>query len=169
MEKIERLGLHGLLDELHRLLTGFELRVLEEKDKNGGAAVRVMIDEAFERAGGWTITKSGDVDWVKCHRANGTRVCVGVEVQFSARSDLIVMDIIHLRKAITKGSIDVGILVVPSDRLSRFLTDRAPCMSDAERHVTEAGAESLPLLLIALEHDGPGPTLAKRKKAPRKD
>jgi hypothetical protein len=40
-----------------------------------------------------------------------------VEIQFSARSDLVVIDLIHLRKAIVQGKIDIGVLVVPSDRL----------------------------------------------------
>jgi hypothetical protein len=75
-----------------------------------------------------------------------------------------VMDIVHLRRAIEAGMIDVGILVVPSDKLSNFLTDRAPCMSDAKRHVGHAKAEDLPLILMALEHDGAGPALAKQKK-----
>jgi len=69
-----------------------------------------------------------------------------------------------LRKAINKGLIDVGVLVVPSDRLGGFLTDRAPKMADAKRHVEAARVEDLPLILIALEHDGPGPPLAKQKK-----
>jgi len=89
---------------------------------------------------------------------------VGVEVQCSARSDLLNRDIVHLRQAIVAGEIDVGILVVPTDRLSRFLPDRAPSMSDAKRHVVEAYAGELPLLLIAFEHDGPGEALAKQRR-----
>lgn len=163
-QKVERLGLTVLLNELHSVLTGFQLLVLEETDRNGGAAVRRMIDERFDLTGGWTKKQTGDVDWTKCHVINGTRVCIGAEIQVSARSDLIVMDIVHLRRAIEAGLIDVGVLVVPSDRLSQFLTDRAPCMSDAKRHVGHAKAEDLPLILLAIEHDGPGPPLAKQKK-----
>jgi hypothetical protein len=163
-ERIERLGLGGLVDEVREIVTGFRLCVKEERDANGGAAVRRLLDARFERAEGWTKTQTGDVDWVKCHIVDGTRVCVGVEVQLSARSDLLVIDIIHLRRALVGGVIDVGILVVPSDRLSVFLTDRGPSISDAKRHVREARAEDLPLLLVALEHDGPGEALAKQKK-----
>jgi hypothetical protein len=95
------------------------------------------------------------------------RVCLGVEVQFSARSDLVVVDLIHLRKAVTDGKIDVAVLVVPSDVLGVYLTDRGPKMADAKRHVREARADDLPLLLIALEHDGSGPALAKQPKRGR--
>jgi hypothetical protein len=168
LARIERLGLAPLVEQLKEILTGFELRVKEEKDANGGAAVRKLIDQRFEDAGGWKITKTGDVDWIKCHIANGTSVCLGVEIQFSARSDLLVMDICHLRDALTEGVIDVGILVVPDDTLARFLTDRGPRFSDAVRHVRAARAEDFPLLLLGLHHDGPGDKLAKQFKAPQK-
>jgi len=163
-ERIRRLGPVPLIEELRRALTSFKLLVKEERDANGGAAVRKLIDRQFEATRGWTKRTSGDVDWVKCCIVNGTRVCVGVEVQFSARSDLLVVDIIHLRKAVVSGAIDVAILVVPSDKLGVFLTDRGPSLSDAKRHVAEARVEDLPLMLIALEHDGPGPALAKQRK-----
>jgi len=71
-----------------------------------------------------------------------------------------------LRRALREGSIDVGVLVVPSDRLGKFLTDRGPKMADAKRHVEEAQAQDLPLVLIAIEHDGPGEALAKQAKRP---
>lgn len=163
-ERIDRLGLAPLLDELRAILTGFPLAVLAERDANGGAAVRRLIDPEFARAAGWTKKQTGDVDWTKCLTVNGTQVCLGVEIQFSARSDLLVIDVIHLRKAVTEGKIDVAVLVVPSDRLGVFLTDRGPKMADARRHVREARADDLPLVLIAIEHDGPGPPLAKQAK-----
>jgi anti-sigma regulatory factor (Ser/Thr protein kinase) len=93
---------------------------------------------------------------------------VGVEIQMSARSDVPVIDVIHLRRALEDGQIDVGVLVVPGDRLGVFLTDRGPRMSDAKRRVREARADDLPLLLIALEHDGRGEPLAKQVKRPGK-
>ena len=166
-ERIRRLGLDPILTELRRIVTGFPLLVKEERDANGGAAVRKMIDAEFDRATGWRKKQVGDVDWTKCQMINGTQVCIGVEIQFSARSDLIVIDLIHLRKAVTRGHIDIGVLVVPSDRLGIFLTDRGPKMADAKRHVLEARAEDLPLILMAVEHDGPGPPLAKQAKKRR--
>jgi hypothetical protein len=63
-----------------------------------------------------------------------------VEIQVSARSDLLIRDVIHLRDSLERGRIDVGTIVV-------------------------ARAENLPLLLIAIEHDGAGPPLPKQKKA----
>jgi hypothetical protein len=163
-ERIKRLGLSALLNELRSIIAGFTLRVREERDGNGGAAVRKLVDARFEEAKGWAKKQTGDVDWTKCQIINGTSVCVGVEIQFSARSDLIVVDLIHLRKALVRGHIDLAVLVVPSDRLGLFLTDRGPKMSDAKRHMIEAKVEDLLFLLIAVEHDGPGPPLAKQFK-----
>ena len=164
VERIRRLGLSELVYEVRQIITGFELRVKEVKDANGGAAVRKLIDERFSSSDNWTKQQTGAVDWTKCAQINGTRVCVGVEVQFSARSDLLVIDIIHLRTAIASGHIDVGILVVADDLLGSYLTDRAPRFKDATRHIAAARADDLPLIVMALMHDGPGPSLAKQKK-----
>lgn len=166
-EKTKRLGLTGLLDEVREILRDFALLVLEKKDSNGGAALREMIDARFAAKSGWSKKQTGGVDWSKCHTVNGTQVCLGVEVQMSARSDMLVMDIQHLRLAMIDGSIDVGVLAVPSDQLGGYLTDRAPCLSDAKRHVDVARASDLPLLLLGLMHDGAGPALPKRYKRTR--
>jgi hypothetical protein len=169
VEKIARLGLTPLHDELRQILTGFQLLVLEQKDANGGAAVRKMIDAEFEAraATGWRKAQTGAVDWTKCRVINGTSLCIGVEVQVSARSDLLIIDLVHLRRDLTGGLIDVGFLVVPNDRLGPFLTDRGPRLADARRMVREARVEDLPIILVGIEHDGPGPFLAKQAKKPR--
>jgi hypothetical protein len=170
LEKVARLGLTPVFEELKGMLTSFTLLVKEQKDANGGAAVRKMIDQVFEvkpRAG-WIKRQTGDVDWTKCRVVNGTKTCMGVEVQFSGRSDLIVVDIIHLRRALTGGLIDVGVLVVPNDRLGPFLVDRGPRIADARRHIREARAEDLPIVILGLESDGPGPPLPKQVKRVRK-
>lgn len=164
-QRVERLGLTPLVDEIKSIVSGFELRVKESVDANGGAAVRKMIDSVFETRGGWSKKAAGEIDWFKCKVVNGTKVCVGVEVQVSARSDLLVVDMIHLAAAFREGRLDVGVVIVPSDRLSRFLTDRGPCLSDAKRHARVARLEDSPLILFAIEHDGVGPALAKQKKS----
>ena len=81
-EKIVRLGLTSLYDELKQILQGFQLLVREEKDANGGAAVRIMIDAEFEarRKTGWTKQQTGAVDWTECRIINGTSLCIGVEM-----------------------------------------------------------------------------------------
>ena len=76
----------------------------------------------------------------------------------------MIIDLVHIRRACAGGEIDVGCLVVPSDRLGPYLTDRGPRLADAKRMVREARVEDLPLILIGIEHDGPGPRLAKQAK-----
>ena len=162
-ERIARLALQPLWGELETILTGFQLLVKEKRDANGGAAVRAMIDAQFEKAGGWLKKQTGDVDWTKCVQIDGARVCLGVEIQFSARSDLLIVDVDHLREQITAGNVDVGVLVVPTDALGVFLTDRVAKFSDAARAIERAQASSLPLVILGLEHDGSGAALEKRR------
>ncbi len=171
LEKITRLGLTPLYREVRQIVTGFSLLVKEVKNANGGKAVRVLLDARFEarQKTGWKKRQTGAVDWTKCRVVNGTEICLGVEVQMSARSDLIIIDLIHLRLALTNGSIDVGVLVVPSDKLGPFLTDRGPRLADARRMIREARVEDLPIILLGIEHDGPGPALPKQPKKPAGD
>lgn len=161
--KITRMGLSGLVDEIRGALRGLRLEVKEERHANGGAEIRARLDDAIAAVGGWTKTVSGDIDWRKCRRVNGTELCVGVEVQISARSDLLVIDVIHLRNALEAGEIDVGVIVVPTDTLSAYLPERAPNATAARRHVRDARAEQLPIVLMPFEHDGPGKALPKRR------
>jgi hypothetical protein len=93
-------------------------------------------DSRFEEIGGG----AGEIDWLKCQTVNGTKVCLGVEIQFSARSDLII-DVAHPRRAIAGGKIDVGVIVAPTDRLAIFLTDRGTSISAAKCHFHEARAD----------------------------
>lgn len=153
--KVERLGLTGLIGEVEKAITSFELLVHEEKYANGTKWIRQKIDEGFDACGGWTKATVGGVDWTKAD-GSGT---VGVEVQVSGRSDLLAVDVLHLRGAMTGGSVDVGVIVVPDDALSRFLTDRTPNMRTALRHIDD----DMAVQVLAFKHDGPGPALPKMR------
>ena len=161
--RVERLGLQPLWDEITKAVSGFDLRVREERNANGAAALREMIDLRINELGGWESRQTGGVDWTKCLIVNGTEVCMGVEIQMSGRSDLLVVDVAHLREEITAGNIDVGAIVVPSDGLGYYLTDRAPRFSDAIVAVERARAEDMPLAILAIHHDGPGDALPKKR------
>jgi len=167
-EKIDRLGI-TLYREVVDLIKGITITLLEEKDSNSGAVVRETIDAAFSSSRGWSKAQTGDVDWRKSKKVNGTRVCIGVEVQVSARSDLVVVDIMHLRSAIEDGSIDIGVIIVPSDKMAVYLTDRAPTFRETVNAIEKRmRADNLPLVLVSIEHDGPGKALPKRSKKPKK-
>ena len=119
-EKIERLGLCPLIHEIKSAITSFRLELKKEVHGNGSATLRELIDGALRDVGDWTNTASGDVDWIKCRVVDGVRVCVGVEVQMSARSDLIFRDIVHFQKQMREGQIDVCVELLPSDAMSPY-------------------------------------------------
>ena len=159
--KVARLGLSGLVDEIKALISQFGLLLLEERERNSSAVVRRMLDDKFAATPGWKKIQSGGIDWTKCIFHNGAEVCVGVELQVSSRSDLLTNDLTHLTRAIERGDIDAGIIVVPSDATAYFLTDRVPRFRDALEHVDRAKAQFSPLLILSIGHDGPGPALPK--------
>lgn len=159
--KISRLGLGSLVDEVCQLIQSVDLRVLEVAQKNGAATIRNMIDERF-REHNWTQARSGSLDWKKCKVINGTKVCIGVEVQVSGRSELIYRDIAHFRNALLE-EIDLGIEIMPDDVLGPYLTDRVLSFSYAKQIVEETRSTDIPLVLLAFQHDGPS-TVALPKK-----
>ena len=164
--KAKRLGLNTLVDEVRDLITGFKLLVKEERDSNGSAVVRKLLDERFRAARWVKASRPEDVDWTKNITVNGTNLCVGVEIQVSGRSDSgLVMDVVHLKREISEGRMDVGIIVVPTDKLSHYLTDRTPSISSARMHVEQAEATRYAIILMSIAHDGAGPSLPKRPKA----
>jgi hypothetical protein len=166
-DKVCRLGLSSLFLELQQCLLDTPVFLIEQKDANGGAEVRKSIDNSLETIGGWEKKTTGGVDWIKKLRYNQSILArIGVEIQVSARSDLIIRDLVHLRKSLQEGEIDIGVIVVPSDRLQVFLPDRTPCLKDAIRYmeVEFTEAKTFPIIIIAIEHDGPGPALGKQKR-----
>ena len=166
-DKVCRLGLVGLFLELQEIILETEIRLLEEKEANGAAVIRKALDEAFVQRGEWNKQTAGGIDWIKRTRYNETILSrIGVEVQVSARSDLLIRDIVHLRNSLQSAEIDGGVIVVPDDRLQFFLPDRTPSYKDAIRYIEQEFKEAMtfPIVVIAIEHDGPGESLAKQKR-----
>ena len=151
------LGLDGLVAEVTATLTGFELLIEERKLANGTLWIRQTIDSGFAAFGGWVKKPVGGIDWTKQNDRGAT---IGVEVQVSGRSDMLAVDVLHLAEALIAGLIDVGVIIVPDDRLSRFLTDRTPNLRTALRHVNSRAREQ-PIRILAFGHDGIGPALSK--------
>jgi hypothetical protein len=156
--KVDRLGLAGLVAEVVSTLD-FPLLVEEKKHANGTQGLRKLIDSRFGAIGGWTKISSGGMDWKKDNNHSAT---IGVEVQVSGRSDLLAVDIMHLTQGIESGKIDVGLIMVPDDTLSRFLTDRTPNYATAIKHA-EQWAMYQPLRVIGFRHDGAGTPLDKMR------
>jgi hypothetical protein len=157
--RAKRLALDGLVAEAISTLTGFTLLVEERKEANGTRDLRKTIDAGFAQLGGWIKISSGGVDWAK-QGAGGASI--GVEVQVSGRSDMLAVDIMHLKDELEAGRMDVGMIIVPDDTLSWYLTDRTPNLATAVRHVQHR-ASNLPIQIVAFRHDGVGPALPKMR------
>lgn len=156
---VSRHGLDALVGEVEGVIAGFTLMVEPTKHANGTKPIRVSIDEGFKSCGGWTQKPTGGVDWSKSGSKGGR---VGVEVQVSGRSDLLAVDVLHLMGELQAGNLDIGIIIVPDDELSPFLTDRTPNLRTAKRHV-ETHASKMPLQLIAFIHDETGIAIPKAR------
>ncbi len=166
-ERITKLGLADLFIEIQELLVNLEINLLEEKDANGGAELRKLIDKAFDSNLDWEKTTTGGIDWQKKVRYNRTFIAqIGVEIQVSARSDLLIRDIIHIRNSLQEGAIEVGIIVVPNEKLQSYLPDRTPSIKDALKYIEEEfkEAQNFPIVIMAIEHDGAGKALKKQKR-----
>jgi hypothetical protein len=166
-EKTCRLGLADLFLGVIEILLETPIEVLEEQDANGAAHVRERLDAGFVAAGGWKQQKTGGVDWVKEARyGDQVTTRLGVEIQVSARSDLLIRDVVHLRNSLQEAAIDVGLIVVPDDRLQRFLPDRTPSFTDALRYIEQEFKEAMtyPIVVLAVEHDRAGAALPKKKR-----
>ncbi len=74
----------------------------------------------------------------------------------SAESDLLLLNLQYLRDDIAAGRIDVGAMVVASNNLANFLAKGVADFGAAVKAVDHAGASYLPLVVLALDHDGPG-------------
>ena len=157
--KAARLSLTDLLAEVEAAVTGFQMLVEERRHANGTRWLRQTIDQQFTDIGGWSKITSGGVDWSK---ANNQGSKLGVEVQVSGRSDLLAVDVLHLREELNGGRLDVGVIVVPDDTLSRYLTDRTPNLRTAIRHI-EDRASDMAIQILAIRHDGVGTAIAKSR------
>lgn len=161
------MGLAHIFLELQEILLSIEVKVFNKKQENGAGYVRELIDKKFSEYEDWIKSTSGDIDWIKRIRYNQSIVSrIGVEIQVSGRSDLLARDIVHIRNNLQDSHIDVGVIVVASDEFEYFLTDRIANFSYAVKYVEEElrEAQSYPIILMAIEHDGFSDTPLPKKK-----
>ena len=154
--------------DVQNIIIGTKIFLEEKKQENDAAVIHEAIDQGFKNVEGWSQITAGGIDWKKRFRYNEIFVgCLGVEVQVSARSDSIIGDIVYLRNSLQQGEIDAGVIIVPSDTLQLYLLDRTPNFRDMIHYIEHEfpEAQNLPLIVIAIEHDGPGALLSKQKRA----
>ena len=167
-EKICRLGLADLFLELQDVILSTAIVLEEVREANGAAAIRESLDAAFTARTDWVGIKAGGVDWVKRVRYNQTFLArLGIDIEVSARSDLLIRDVVHLRNSLQKAEIDVGVIVVPDDRMQKFLPDRTPSYLDAVRYIEvefkQATTFPIRCASFGIEHDGSGAAIPKRR------
>jgi hypothetical protein len=166
-ERVCRLGLADPLLELEDILLSTDVRLGEKMNVSNAATLRRLIDGALEAHSGWERTSVAGVDWIKKRLyAQSFLSRLGVELQVSARSARSTADIANLRREIITGLIDVGVVVVPDDRLQGFLPDKTPTFSDAVTYIDEQFREAMKcsFVVIAVEHDGPSEAPLKQRR-----
>lgn len=143
--------------ELQDILINTPVLILQANKANSAGVIRERIDASFQQYPEWEQQKSGGTDWTKRRKFNQSIVVrMGVEIQVSGRSDMLARDIVHLRNDLQKSVIDVGVIVVPSDFMAPYLTDRVADFSYARQYAEKElkEAQDYPIILIGIEHDG---------------
>ncbi len=167
VRKVNRLGLGGVLEELRRFVGQFSPLNGEMIYVDPGKMIGESLQGFLSRAG-WTRHRAGRGYWKKSLTIDGVEVSLGTRVQLNRRKglnarDAMTVEVVGLANRITSGAIDVGALVVAEDRLAMRLGRRVPSFSEAVEAVERCGTTDLPLIILALEHDGPGPALPKKR------
>ena len=164
-QKLDRLGMKSIWNELENILTGFQVHFYKHDRRAAGVVLRRLLDNRFRSLSSWNENQGEGIDWIGFHTVKEARVCLGVEIQFSvsAQSGLLLVDLQYLYDEIVAGRIDVGVMVVPSTKLALSLTDDVATYRDAVRSIQRAGASHYPVAVLALEHDGSGTALTKRR------
>lgn len=152
-QKVNRLGLEYIWNELESVLTDFEVQRENRNNATDRLSLRKLLDERFRSLVAWEFKRRGY--WIGCHKIDGIRAYLGVRMQFfvTPESDRLLVDLHYLCNGIIEGQVDVGVLVVPSN--NSFPNRRVARYSDAVKAVERARACDLPLAVLALEHDGP--------------
>jgi len=143
-DKIKRLGLSNLFSEVKGILSETQIFLLEEPEANGSKPIRLKIDSAFAQKGGWIKKVVGGVDWIKeAYYNKSVTVRLGVEIQVSNRSDLVIRDIVHLRNSLQSGEIDAGVIVVPDKNLPKYTASRSPTYRETIKYIEEEFKEAM--------------------------
>lgn len=66
---------------------------------------------------------------------------------------MLYRDVSHLRDSLSQADIDVGVIVVPDDELSVYLTDRAPSLREARETIKDVRADRVAIRLLPIGLD----------------
>jgi hypothetical protein len=130
---------------------------LKKKEGNGAGDIADKLVGMLKRLKGWREGKKseGEPDFIACIDHDGATVCLGVEIQISARSVQVYQDVVHLRAAFRERKIDVGVIVINADDFAQYLPSRVANLREAQKYIGETiDQRDLPLLVIPIKHDG---------------
>ncbi len=157
--RIQRLHLSPVVEEVRQLLRNMHVVLSERPSSNSGATLRKLISWEFKEAVGWLKKTGRGADWWKFVKVGDARVCLASTIRVSGRSELIVADLRRLCRLVRGGEIDAGMVIVPSDRLASFLKGGRPSLGGTLTAIEYSDSQGIPLLVMAVEHDGAGPPL----------
>jgi hypothetical protein len=157
--RIQRLRLGAVVEEVRQLLRNMRLVLYERPNSNSGAALRKLVFWEFREKVGWLKRTGRGAVWCKSVRVGDTTACLAATIRVSGRSELIVADLHRLCRLVRGGEIDAGVIIVPSDRLASFLKGGPPSLRNTLTVIEYSDTQGIPLLLMAVEHDGAGPPL----------
>lgn len=156
-DKLCRLGLAKPFVDLQELILDTKIQLPLKRKATNNNFVNRRLNRRLVASGDWRRNASPGVRRVRHIRYKDIFLArLGVEVQVSARSDLLIRDIVHLRNSLQEGVIDIGVIVVPDDEMQVFLTDRTPSYRDAVRYIEKEFKEAttFPIIIMAIGHDG---------------
>jgi hypothetical protein len=154
--KLHRLQLGPLLAEVEKRIQSSVVLLAESDRANHATELQDQLGALF------AIDKARGGKWSNCRRIGEAALRMEFRMRISSRREILYKDVLHLRRRLECGAIDLGVIVIPSDKLQRFLSGRTPSSSYAEKVIREMDTDRYPIILIELEHDGLGPTLANR-------
>jgi|SRR5437588_8009492 len=164
-DKLCRLGLAETFVHLQEAIFDTKVYLSSKRKPSKGVLVSRQFAKALIGGPSWRRDASGK--WIGQFRYEDQFLSrLGLEIQISSRSDLLIRDIVHLRNSLQEGVIDIGVIVVPDDEMQVFLTDRTPSYRDAVRYIEKEFKEAttFPIIIIAIEHDGISDTALPKKK-----
>ena len=155
--KLNRLELGPTLAEVEQRLQKCVVLLTERDRKSNLVEFKRKLDDVI------VIEEAKGGKWIKTRAVSNVELRVEFRIRISSRREILYKDALHLRRRTESGDIDLGVIIVPSDNLRRCLPDRTPSSNYAARAISEMGADCSPIILIEIEHHGPGPAPTKRK------
>jgi hypothetical protein len=159
--KCRRLGLEPLVSRVRSALVCFPIALCERSDSNDTGALWDMIRICCVEDGAHIEQSIPGFDWAVNHTVGNATLCLGVKFGLAPLGEMFSTDILAMKRAVTRGATDAGLVLLPDVALQRFLTGRTPTVPEALKHIALWEADDFPIGFFGLRHDVPGGRLEK--------